>query len=294
MQFTKKTILIGAAAAIGIAAIGGTAVAATGVVGSNDRDARHAEFEQELAQKLGVPQADVAKALDELHAERTTGRLDALVQEGRLTQQQADAIQQQAQAGDAQGAMRALRTAMLGNALADLVEAGEITQAQADEAAKLAAEGVPIGVRGMKRADGDRPTPDAGRQQEHLEHLQQEGAITAQQAAEIAALITAGEADEAQQRLHALRSTEHLAELVEDGAITQAQADRVQALIDAGAPIGLGGPGMGGPKGHRGGGDHLGDGGGRQHGDHGDHHGMDDGEGREPGGAAPALWSQGA
>ncbi|MFM9125567.1 MAG: hypothetical protein ACKOSO_10615, partial [Actinomycetota bacterium] len=62
MQFTKKTLLIGTAALVGVAAIGGTAVAATGIVSDTD-DARHAEFERELAEKLGGPQADVERAL---------------------------------------------------------------------------------------------------------------------------------------------------------------------------------------------------------------------------------------
>lgn len=43
MQFAEKTTLIRTAALVGVAAIGGTAVAATGVVSGSD-DARHAEF----------------------------------------------------------------------------------------------------------------------------------------------------------------------------------------------------------------------------------------------------------
>lgn len=281
MQFTKKTILIGAAAAVGVAAIGGTAVAATGIASGTD-DARHAAFEQELAQKLGVPQADVERALGEIHAERTADRLGELVAEGRLTQAQADAIQQQVDAGQGEAAMQALRAAMLGNALTQLVQDGKITQAQADEAAALASEGVPIGVRGMK-PDHDR-AEDADHQARHLEHLQEEGALTAQQAQEIQALIDAGKADEAEQRIHAAMDAYHLSELVEDGRVTQAQADRVQALIDAGAPIGIGGPGMDGGRGHHGEGDHHGKG---DHHDGGDHHDMDgDGPGMDDDGGA--------
>lgn len=277
MQFTKRTILIGAAAAIGVAAIGGTAIAATGIADGTD-DARHAAFERELAQKLGVPQADVERALGEIHAERTAERLDELVREGRLTQTQADAVQQQADAGDGEAAMRTLRGALLDNALGRMVADGTITQAQADEAAKLAAEGVPIGVRGMKPGHDADHAEDADRQVRHLEHLQEEGALTAQQVAQIQALIDAGKADEAEQRIHAAMDARHLAELVEDGAITQAQADRVQALIDAGAPIGIGGPGMHGDRGHHGKGDHH-----EMGGDHHDMDGDDHGGGEESG-----------
>lgn len=257
MQFTKKTILIGTATLVGVAAIGGTAVAATGIVSDTD-DARHAEFERELAEKLGVPQADV---------ERTTERLGELVAAGKLSQAQADAIQQQVDAGQGEAAMQALRAALLGNALTQLVQDGTITQAQGEEAAALASEGVPIGVRGMEPGHDGRHADDPERQARHLEHLQEEDALTAQEAAEIQALIDAGKAAEAEQRIHAATDAYHLDELVEDGVITQAQADRVQALIDAGAPIGIGGPGMDGAKGHHG------------KGDHGDHHDDDDDHG---------------
>ncbi|MFM7693947.1 MAG: hypothetical protein ACKO7U_06545 [Actinomycetota bacterium] len=275
MQFTKKTILIGTAALVGVAAIGGTAVAATGIVSDTD-DARHAEFERELAEKLGVPQADVERALGEMHTERTTERLGELVAAGKLSQAQADAIQQQVDAGQGEAAMQALRAALLGNALTQLVQDGTITQAQGEEAAALASEGVPIGVRGMEPGHDGRHADDPERQARHLEHLQEEDALTAQEAAEIQALIDAGKAAEAEQRIHAATDAYHLDELVEDGVITQAQADRVQALIDAGAPIGIGGPGMDGGKGHHGKGDHgKGDHGDRHddddHGDHGDH-----------------------
>jgi len=289
MQFTKKTIMIGAAAAIGVAAIGGTAIAATGIA-SGDDDARHAAFEQELAQRLGVPRADVERALGEMHAQRTADRLGELVAEGRLTQAQADAIQKQVDAGQGDAAMQALRAAMLGNALAQLVQDGKITQAQADEAAALANEGVPIGIRGMKTGEDQRHAEDAEHQSRHLEHLHEEGALTAQEAKDIQALIDAGKADEAEQRIHAAMGAHRLAELVQEGKVTQAQADRVQALIDAGAPIGIGrrgmrgGPGMDGGPGHHGKGDHH-DGGDHKMGGVG--HGMDDdgAGGPEPTGA---------
>jgi len=290
MQFTKKTILIGTAAAIGVAAIGGTAVAATGVVDRDDAgDAREAAFERELAQKLGVPEADVERALEEIHGERLADRVEDLVEDGRLSPEQAAEITRQAQAGDSGAAMTALHAALLGEALEDLVEDGRMTQAQADEAAKLAGEGVPLGVRGHDRDhddDDEHRVADAFHQQEHLEHLQQRGAITAEQAREIEALIAAGKADEAEQRLHALRDAGHLERLVRDGAITQAQADRVQALIDAGAPIGIGGP-----KGHHGKGGHH---------DEGDHHGKGDhgdgwgGDAPQPGMAEPPAGDGGA
>ena len=277
MQFTKKTILIGTAAAIGVAAIGGTAVAATGIADRDD-DTRHAEFEQELAQRLGVPQADVERALGEMHAERMADRLDKLVTEGRLTQPQADAIQKQVDAGQGQAAMQALRAAMLGNALTQLVQDGKITQAQADEAVTLAAEGVPIGVRGVKPGHDQRHAEDGDHQTRKVEHLQKEGALTTRQVQEIEDLIDAGRADEAEQRIRAAMDAYHLSELVKDGRVTQAQAARVQTLIDAGAPIGIGGPGMGGGRGHHGKGDHHGGG---------DHRDMDgDGPGRDDDGGA--------
>jgi len=115
-QFTEKTTLIRTAALVGVAAIGGTAVAATGIVSGSD-DGRHAEFERELAEKLGVPQADVERALGEMHAERTTERPGELVAAGRLSQAQADAFQQQVGAGQGEAAMQSRRAALLGGAL---------------------------------------------------------------------------------------------------------------------------------------------------------------------------------
>lgn len=81
---------------------------------TDDRGARHAErqaaFAEALAEELDLPVADVQAALEavrerfqEEHGaeriERLTQRLDAAVADGSLTQEQADAILEAAEAG---------------------------------------------------------------------------------------------------------------------------------------------------------------------------------------------------
>ncbi len=64
-----------------------------------DPATRDAALAKQLAEKLGVPEANVTKALDEIRAERKTeraaelkNRLDAAVKDGTLTQAEADAV----------------------------------------------------------------------------------------------------------------------------------------------------------------------------------------------------------
>ncbi|MFT3971764.1 MAG: hypothetical protein QM695_16170 [Micropruina sp.] len=64
-----------------------------------DPATRDAALAKQLAEKLGIPEANVAKALDEIRAERQTeraaelkNRLDAAVKDGTLTQAEADAV----------------------------------------------------------------------------------------------------------------------------------------------------------------------------------------------------------
>ena len=71
-----------------------------------DREAREAELAKALAEKLGVEQAQVQTALDEIQAERQAERAEALqdrldqaVTDGTLTQAEADAVTKAVEAG---------------------------------------------------------------------------------------------------------------------------------------------------------------------------------------------------
>lgn len=78
------------------------------------RDDRHAEFAEALAKELGVPTDKVTAALEKLREQRKADRpeptdadrqaqlkerLDRAVKDGKLTQEQADAIEKAVEAG---------------------------------------------------------------------------------------------------------------------------------------------------------------------------------------------------
>ena len=78
MRYSKKTIVIGTVAAtVGLAAIAGPVLAANIVSHDDQREQQHEAFEKSLAEKLGVPQADVDKALKEIQGDRLGKRIDA-------------------------------------------------------------------------------------------------------------------------------------------------------------------------------------------------------------------------
>ena len=283
-------LLGGTAAVIGLGAIAAPVVAQTITGGDDERGAKHEQFERDLAAKLGVPQAQVERALEAMQGDRLGQRVDELQQSGALTGEQATAIKGKVASGDVAGALMELRTAMSAQRLDALVTAGTITQAQADQVAALIAAGVPVGIKGPHpgKAEGQRPphAESPEHQQRQVQELQERGAITAAQAQELDALITAGNTEAAETAIHAAKAAGRIAELVEAGTVTQAQADELAALIKAGVPIGLDGPGRG-HGGHGMGGGHqgAGKGGGR--------HGADGGfGGPQPGGEQPGQDSQ--
>jgi polyhydroxyalkanoate synthesis regulator phasin len=283
-------LLGGTAAVIGLGAIAAPVVAHTITGGDDERGAKHEQFERDLAAKLGVPQAQVERALEAMQGDRLGQRVDELQQSGALTAEQATAIKSKVASGDVAGALMELRAAMSAQRLDALVTAGTITQAQADQVAALIAAGVPVGIKGPHpgKAEGQRPphAESPEHQQRQVQELQERGAITAAQAQELDALITAGNTEAAETAIHAAKAAGRIAELVEAGTVTQAQADELAALIKAGVPIGLDGPGRG-HGGHGMGGGHqgAGKGGGR--------HGADGGfGGPQPGGEQPGQDSQ--
>lgn len=278
----KLAIVGGAAAVIGLGAIAAPVVANTLDDHGRDHDDRHEQFEQELAQKLGVPQEKVDSALKAMQGDRLEQRLGELQQSGALTADQAAGIKAKLASGDVEGAMTELRTAMMTTQVTALVKAGTVTQAQADQITALVKAGVPVGLRVPPpgaTGDMEQHVESAEHQQEQVQRLQQAGLITAEQAKEINALITAKKTAEAETAIHAAMDAGLLKQLVQDGKVTQAQADQITALQAAGVPIGIGGPGMGGHRGHHGmGGDHHGKGGDHHDGDH----GMGDFDGAPP------------
>ena len=245
----KFALLGGTAAIIGLGAIAAPVVAQTITGGDDERGAKHEQFERDLAAKPGVPQAQVERAIEAMQGDRLGQRVDELQQSGALTAEQATAIKSKVASGDVAGALTELRAAMSAQRLDALVTAGTITQAQADQVATLIAAGVPVGIKGPHpgKAEGQRPphAESPEHQQRQVQELQERGAITAAQAQELDALITAGNTEAAETAIHAARDAGQLAQLVAAGTITQAQADQVATLIAAGVPIGLGGPGRG-------------------------------------------------
>ena len=255
MHLTRnRTIALigGTAAVVGLGVIAGP-VLADGLVGGPDHDADHEQFEKDLAQKLGVPQSKVDDALRSIQGDQLARRLDELQQSGRLTADQVASLKAKLAGGDVDGALKELRGDIAANELAALVQKGTITQAQADQVTALIKAGAPIGIR-----DGDGPKPpdhaeSADHQRQQVQELQQRGALTADQAKAITALIDAGKTADAETRIHAAMDAGMLAMLVQRKVVTQDQADQITSLIAAGVPIGLGGPGMGGPGDHHGG-----------------------------------------
>ena len=255
MNLTRnRTIALigGTAAVVGLGVIAGP-VLADGIVGDGHHEADHEQFEKDLAQKLGVPQSKVDEALRSMQGDRLAQRVAELQRAGTLTADQASAVKAKITANDVKGALTELRGAIAANELAALVQKGTITQDQADQVASLVKAGAPIGIR-----DGDGPKPpdhaeSADHQRQQVQELQQRGALTADQAKAITALIDAGKTADAETRIHAAMDAGMLQRLVERKALTQAQADQITGLIEAGVPIGLGGPGMGGPGDHHGG-----------------------------------------
>ena len=86
----KRTLaIVLAAGLLAVAAFGGAALAQT-----SGSDGGAASFAARLADKLGLAEADVQTAVDEVRAEmreeRLDAKLDALVESGKITQEQAD------------------------------------------------------------------------------------------------------------------------------------------------------------------------------------------------------------
>ena len=206
------------AATVGLAAIAGPVLAANIVSYDDQREQQQEAFEKSLAEKLGVPQADVDKALKEIQGDRLGKRIDELQKDGALTVAQATSIKAQIADGKLPEAMNALLTAMTAKRLDALVAAKTITPDQSTEIASLIEAGVPLGIAGPRPGAPQDDTPPEGQNRP----------------------------DSAR---HAARTAEELAALVTDKRITQEQADQVTALVEAGAPIGVGGPGRHGRDG---------------------------------------------
>jgi hypothetical protein len=122
MRYSKKTMIIGTVAAtVGLAAIAGPVLAANIVSHDEQREQQHEAFEKSLAEKLGVPQADVDRALKEIQGDRLGKRIDELQKDGALTAAQATSIKAQIADGKLPEAMNALLTAMTTKRLDALV-----------------------------------------------------------------------------------------------------------------------------------------------------------------------------
>lgn len=212
MCYSKKTIIIGTVAAtVGLAAVAGPVLAAN-IVSHDDRQAQEQEaFEQSLAEKLGVPQANVDQALKEIQGDRLGKRIGELQQAGALTADQATSIKAQIADGKLPEAINALITAMTSKRLDALVAAKTITSDQSAQILSLIAAGVPLHIGGPPPGAARGDTPPQGEAPPHASR-------------------------------HAGQTAEELTSLVKDKQLTQEQANLVTELVKAGAPIEIGGP----------------------------------------------------
>ncbi len=95
-HLTKRTLIV--AAAVAAVAVGaGAAVAKTS--GVFDPKAERDAFDAAVAKKLGVTQ----QKLEDAYKAAALERLDAAVKDGRLSQEQADALRQRIESGDSLG-----------------------------------------------------------------------------------------------------------------------------------------------------------------------------------------------
>ena len=236
MRRSKRNIVIGiVAAGIGLAGIGGP-VLASGIGSNDDQSQRQQEFEQALAAKLGVPQEAVSKPLTEAQAEQLGARIDELAQAGILTPAEATTIKTQITNGDFAQAMRSLRSSSVTQRLDELVTANAISSDQSAQIASLVGAGVPIGIGGPKPGEVTR-LESAAELTAKVQSGQQAGALSANQATDVTALIAAGRLAEADSALRSALAGQRLDALVAAKAITQEQSNQIAELIDSGAPI---------------------------------------------------------
>ncbi len=236
MRRSKRNIVIGiVAAGIGLAGIGGP-VLASGIGSNDDQSQRQQEFEQALAAKLGVPQEAVSKPLTEAQAEQLAARIDELAQAGTLTPAEATTIKTQITNGDFVQAMQSLRSSSVTQRLDELVTASAISSDQSAQIASLVGAGVPIGIGGPKPGEVTR-LASAAELTAKVRRGQQAGALSANQATDVTALIAAGRLAEADSALLSALAGQRLDALVAAKTITQEQSNQIAELIDSGAPI---------------------------------------------------------
>lgn len=116
------------------------------------------ELAERLAAELGLDTDTVQDAIDAVKSDLGDERLAEAVENGQLTQEQADAIAAAIAEGDREAAREVLdevRLAALEERLAEKVEAGELTQEEADELLERAEDGDFPGRRG-RRGHGAR------------------------------------------------------------------------------------------------------------------------------------------
>lgn len=109
------------------------------------------EFAAALAEELDLDAETVQDAIDAVRADAAAEGLATAVEEGRLTQDQADRITAALEEGDREAAgevVREARLAALEQRLDERVEAGELTREEADERLERAESGELRGRRG--------------------------------------------------------------------------------------------------------------------------------------------------
>lgn len=122
------------------------------------RGLEEGELAERLAAELGLDTDTVQEAIDAVRGDLAAERLAEAVEEGKLTQEQADRLTQAAEDGNLDEVRTEIRLEQLAARLAEKVEAGELTQEEADEILEAAEDGDFPGRRGRRGHRGGGST----------------------------------------------------------------------------------------------------------------------------------------
>lgn len=146
----KRWGLLGAAGVLGIGMLAGPALAQNAddsatsqeqTQDAPDPEARRDEMKEALADELGITVDELDAAHEAARETVFMNHLDEMVENGRITQEEADVLSQAYEDGTLSEALEDLRLAHLEERLSQAVEDGRLTQEEADEILEAAKNG---------------------------------------------------------------------------------------------------------------------------------------------------------